>query len=542
MAKTLSSSTATAIPDLQTSIEAREDLGDLLFHAKIKTSDGMVLWPCMKFASGCDEIVQWLDGTELLSKRRQRQCTVAILKQKLKEPESISSTTPVLYLLGEKLPQGTSRILLPERYEVDPILMHNLALDFTDADLDYVQALDEVLKVLEGNLSNSAASEMAWRSSSKKELAPLTGLSSTIAEPATIPDGVSANGLPFCTTSRRSHRESQTQTHVSPERSVLESVGSSLSDLKNQPTLRLASTPTAESASDIQSSGTKKSKNARISMEPALAENSSQKPNDVTPKSASSETRTRTSTRSSQGSALKASTASLVDFSAPSTSLTLKTSSVQKSKVSTAKKSNRKKPLLDDTSLEPIPTFHRVRKLLIKCGFLFRQNTYCRPGMDPRRNPLARKGEDYFDNEHDFRKHVCAYGLNCSSLKLTKDEETLVTQWVRYAIVDFAADATCIPQHELLSVSRAEKLLLDVGVLDVKYINGIDDAYVYPGTSKDSYTFGMNAFIKGGNNTEMFMNLARFGIPDGCDFSKVSRADFLSLQLHLTEPGTIDTL
>jgi hypothetical protein len=76
---------------------------------------------------------------------------------------------------------------------------------------------------------------------------------------------------------------------------------------------------------------------------------------------------------------------------------------------------------------ETVPSFSDVKLPLEKAGCVFLANLYCRPGKGPRTDGSFRKGHDYFFNEDDFRKYICAHGLakrgrSCKGRKDMLDE------------------------------------------------------------------------------------------------------------------------
>ena len=80
-----------------------------------------------------------------------------------------------------------------------------------------------------------------------------------------------------------------------------------------------------------------------------------------------------------------------------------------------------------DIHIETVPSFSDVKPTLEKAGCVFRANLYCRPGKDPETDGSAREGHDYFFNEDDFRKDICAHGLakggrSCKGRKDMLDE------------------------------------------------------------------------------------------------------------------------
>jgi len=197
-------------------------------------------------------------------------------------------------------------------------------------------------------------------------------------------------------------------------------------------------------------------------------------------------------------------------------------------KVSSGKK---RSPTNDGVNDERVPTFAQVRNLFTKAGYIFRENLFCRPGMDPSTNPNAKLDSDFFKIETAFRNHLCAYGINGDIDVWDEDEQLCVKKWVRYNVVKSVdLDGNELPDHDVPSNSRAMALLMSIGC---KYTNRTSDSvYTLPGISKKQAEQGVGSFEKSG---DLFTHLSRFGLPDSCDFSKISARERLNLEMFLAE-------
>ena len=175
---------------------------------------------------------------------------------------------------------------------------------------------------------------------------------------------------------------------------------------------------------------------------------------------------------------------------------------------------------------------------LKKCNFSFFKNYFCRPGTTPSNRQKKKLGVDYFTSEESFRKHLCAYGVNCNVTKLSDDEQDTVKRWVRLAIVDLDNGSETLQYSKLPSQWSAIQLLCKMGLSHEK--SRLESWFVFP-LKGQTRREGINAFREEGTNPEMFNRLARFGV-DGLDKSLISKEELLGLQLYLTEPANLDTL
>jgi hypothetical protein len=268
----------------------------------------------------------------------------------------------------------------------------------------------------------------------------------------------------------------------------------------------------------------KTAKAARVSMDAALtAEETLQSEQDspVADSSTTASTQTRR-TKHSSGSKRK---------SPPTVALT----SVKKEGApSTQSKKSKTTPLSEAV----IPSFEEVRKSLKKGGYVFRDGIYCRPGMDPTKNTKAQLGEGYFEDEQSFRKHLCAYGVDGDRGKWTKDDATLIKDWVRYTVVKSVSGEGGKVEYEPLDGARATNFLLRR--LGFRIQKGLQDVIVLPDVPKGEEVVDVNCFVYGQHG--IWSHLARSGLPEKCYLSGVSDRDMLSLELYVSSNAEINTL
>jgi hypothetical protein len=181
-------------------------------------------------------------------------------------------------------------------------------------------------------------------------------------------------------------------------------------------------------------------------------------------------------------------------------------------------------------------TFQDVKSPLETAGFVFRENLYCRPGMDPKRNSSAVLGQDYFTTEQDFRKNLCAYGLeDCK--KWAEDVCLNVSLWIRYSIAESLRSETEILDSPIITGYRAWRLLEQLGFRHVWALLGSD--YYYPGVKEKDSVLGTTKFD---HEMKFYVYLTRFGLPATCRFDRISSKDRTKLERFLAEKGFVNTL
>ena len=191
-----------------------------------------------------------------------------------------------------------------------------------------------------------------------------------------------------------------------------------------------------------------------------------------------------------------------------------------------------------------VPDFSRIQRLLEKGGFIFPKNLYCRPGMDPRSNPEAKEGSDYFSTIERFRSHLCAHGVNVNPAGIwSPEEKALLSQWVRYDVVGtFKLSPKDIPpMYDPLSPKAVFPLLMKLG-FGWKQFNNLmtNKSLTLPGISDEEFKSGIGVFER----EEILLYLARFGFPDNSTFEAITPQERLSFELFVSDipENELDTL
>lgn len=174
-----------------------------------------------------------------------------------------------------------------------------------------------------------------------------------------------------------------------------------------------------------------------------------------------------------------------------------------------------------------IPTFAQVKPLLEKTGYSFREGVYCRPKGDPMIYPNAVEGDDYFASESSFRDFLCRIGVDCNGSGLTwDDKEHVVSPWIRYSVVKSRKDENTLPALDLTHFDpRALLDNLDFGCIHA--YRHESNVYMLPGVTKKEARRGVNTFPE---KPELWVYLARHGLPDNCQFEKITSSDRLALE------------
>jgi hypothetical protein len=170
-------------------------------------------------------------------------------------------------------------------------------------------------------------------------------------------------------------------------------------------------------------------------------------------------------------------------------------------------------------------TFQDVKSPLEAAGFVFRENLYCRPGMDPKQHPSAVVGQDYFTTEQAFRENLCAYGLeDCD--KWTKDTRGSVEPWIRYSIVKSLRSRTHIPGFHSINGKRAWNILQKLGFREKHTKMGIN--YLFPGAKSDEL-----GTLQFDDQKAFYIHLRRFGLPDNCNYDQITVDERIQLETYL---------
>jgi hypothetical protein len=184
-----------------------------------------------------------------------------------------------------------------------------------------------------------------------------------------------------------------------------------------------------------------------------------------------------------------------------------------------------------------VPGLNDVWKFLSKIGFKKYQSQYWLPGRDLTCKRQYIIGEDYFASESDLRAFLCAYGIEAHIDSLSAEQLSVVEQWVRCTVlksVDFSiggkrqANAICTPRE-------AQEYLKRIGFVYDRQINGM----ALPGVDSSTANDGVDIFCK---DKDLYLYLARFGIPANSNTDQLSSEELLSLELYIALDVQMDIL
>lgn len=168
-----------------------------------------------------------------------------------------------------------------------------------------------------------------------------------------------------------------------------------------------------------------------------------------------------------------------------------------------------------------IPRWPQVSVILKDCGYEFDTNVFARPFGNPKRNKAAKLGVDYFATEESFRAYCCAHGFDYVSVPPEEDDQQVVNIWSRYSILgakflDPQARVQKVPELSMTKLNTVRVLRNSLGF---KYEYGLQNGYVFPGDDKSMCI----------EDEDMWMRLARFGLPEACTFEKSDEGELLAV-------------
>jgi len=166
---------------------------------------------------------------------------------------------------------------------------------------------------------------------------------------------------------------------------------------------------------------------------------------------------------------------------------------------------------------------------LEKSGFSFKNRKFCRPNGDPSEHDSSEKGIDFFDTEKEFRHHLCRYGLDDDPC-WTREERLLIYSWVRQAILHNVDKPGKLPEYQELSSKEGLNLLRKLGFRLEKLSTG--HLWFGPGVDGSEGEMGENKFL---DEKDMRCHLARHGLPENCDFNRITDSERLSVELWLAD-------
>ena len=186
-------------------------------------------------------------------------------------------------------------------------------------------------------------------------------------------------------------------------------------------------------------------------------------------------------------------------------------------------------PQLDENEgpMLHIPTFTKVKPLLEKAGYTFRKDVYCRPKGDPKKYPNAVEGIDYFATESAFREFLCQTGVDCNGKEWTDGEKEnaivdILTPWIRYNVIKSRKGESVLPDFDMVT-RGAIKMLKKLKFCHLWRLEG----YSLPDVPATEAKLGINTFSE---KPDLWVYLARHGLPDNCPFENVTPSERLALE------------
>jgi hypothetical protein len=160
--------------------------------------------------------------------------------------------------------------------------------------------------------------------------------------------------------------------------------------------------------------------------------------------------------------------------------------------------------------------------------------------MNPKTNPNAVLGRDYFESLEAFRQDLCAYGVDDYVLWTAEDRKTIKT-WVRLTVVKSVdLDKDSWPEHDGLTPLQA------LGILkDLEYRTALTqwgaNTWLLPAVSPNEGVMGKTMFM---DERSLWNHLHRFGLSANVSLDKVDNQKLISLEMFMSQPRhhILDTL
>ena len=187
---------------------------------------------------------------------------------------------------------------------------------------------------------------------------------------------------------------------------------------------------------------------------------------------------------------------------------------------------NVKWALIDAGPRITVSSWEAVQPIFEKLGHTFSNKYFCRPNGDPRTNANAEEGKDYFSSHKDYRKYLCANGVDYIGI-LDEADQKSIAYWVRFHIFtgsfeepkdDGNKTNKCVCDLRLgkqgKRIYRYIKLLMEIGY--TYNSKGINNGYlllVDPG-EKETYL----------SKEELWIHLGKHGLYP-CTFEKFDTKD-----------------
>eukprot|EP00980_Cylindrotheca_fusiformis_P005814 scaffold1223_cov119-Cylindrotheca_fusiformis.AAC.17 len=175
-----------------------------------------------------------------------------------------------------------------------------------------------------------------------------------------------------------------------------------------------------------------------------------------------------------------------------------------------------------------IPSWPSVRNILEDCGYEFDSGLYARPFGNPQRYPNAVLGTDYFETEQSFKAFCCAHGFDYVSVAPSDKDQELVNLWSRYSILGDifwenadggeANTMTKIPELRMAKRTATGVLRRKLGF---RFGGGrqLVSGYHFPGDDESVFM----------PDNDMWLRLARFGLPKECSLERVGKEELLAV-------------
>lgn len=197
-------------------------------------------------------------------------------------------------------------------------------------------------------------------------------------------------------------------------------------------------------------------------------------------------------------------------------------------------------PRVNKTKQEQVKmiTFQDVKGNLMNAGFIFREDLFCRPGMDPDLNPSALPNEDYFTTQLEFRRNLCAYGLD-DYPQWTRKTREKIEEWVRWAIApDFMLSSKNRMDVKEINGIKAFGLLRKIGINHCYGSLATGEYYFCPG-AKNGGKSGVDWFE---NQRALQRHLVTFGFPEACKWDELSQEEMIQLVMYFVDNAKVNTL
>jgi len=177
--------------------------------------------------------------------------------------------------------------------------------------------------------------------------------------------------------------------------------------------------------------------------------------------------------------------------------------------------------------------FSDIKGLLVRGGYHFGQELFCRPGGNPAQNKDARLGRDFFDTLASFRSSLCRFGVNDPG-HWSFDEKKKIHEWVRMEVIRSVDQREELPDHELLNDNKAWDLMQELG-FQWKPFKSCGEFGFFPGVE-----IGIEGHDMFHEQKDLLKRLGRFGLPDTCNFANIDLTALLSLEVYLTQVVSLE--